>query len=1144
MVRGNDCRCCCQDFALVEVWLAEEDGTYVQQAVNGKGPFVFSGCAIEIRELADGKFQLTTSGNDLSLGTVFPTRTTVHAWFWPVEDAAAVFYPAVWPFGYVYEWGGDPDNLSGSAEIKVPSASVPTLATELVPFALPDDCVSVYYASAEGVAQYAWDISKFAPLNAENGMYPVGDDLGDITETLRDGIEDYRPLFFDGQWKLPAGNVWMVSQDNGSASPASIYSPHGDSDVPQDGYLIQHTVGVGESSRLVVVEALSRDVTFSCVLQRTQPQGDEDTTVLVTAFHDRVGWHGLPFARFPGSDLYITHNPLRASTAAPGFSQHPPVNVGGQSVTIYRDGTLVASGIVRPTESDLADAMSEEGSYLIVSDITEDTNPESYAPIGSLDFEPIYYWRYHRQFASMVVDTTRPLVGFVPVDDAFADDFEILFGPPGVTWFSSEPILPLAFPTPTFEGLPYTYSEFGNTTPPADTYRIYAYYAEDITDRAGNHPLADGYQTLRIHPVPSPSDRKGARGRLRMLGASSCGVRHVQFVGETTSKHDLQTGFVRDASLEQAELTLNRRLAPDSVQVAGDQFTLTANGETVIGEVTVTPTGSQKTYVIGLPEQPAGSVCVLTWTPPGGMTSHDVREKVYALLDNFPPHAEAKWKVRYVDAETGKAYTRGSSDYVELDNPTDNPRDASGVPYDPEPCVLACRLSWIVLPADPAPELIDTSVSSEVLIGRCVSADEATTEDCLLAGQTAISLEGGTYANVSAAEADAEKFTGFGTFSDAEEEGFVPSVPPQTLPDPCPRYGYWGVPTTISPAPPGVVSPCAGPTESQPHSSVVQSDSEITELEVFVERIDEEGAVVTDQPLFSPGITPFADGGQPSVLEAIGFDETVFTFSDQDDRGNVSQNTWVCNAGPGGDGIRIPTQYSWPSYRIDVDPDDPFNDASHTLRFPWHFEKTVTTAEYEAMGSPGGGDVIDVEAEHWTPGFFGSPTPAWVLSHNSEGTDGYYTVRQLKGAITQDSAYGFATAYRLAQVYERLSTAVMSELLMRVSINVVLRAELNYEDRRSYAPEQGKISNIQSNDGLVTIRGSADTDDGDVHEAWSDMEVITSKTLNNRAIRNAFQYFVFSKEQEAALAAGDTVQFIRDGALYGPKNRWNIKATV
>lgn len=1122
MARGQDCRCCCQDFALVEVWLVSEDGVYLQQAPNGKGPFALSGCEITVVELADGKFQATTYGEDLTIDTVFPTRTTLDLKFWAVEDASAPTESQ----GDVYEWGSEPTNVSGYAVIRLPSSSDGHTSVDLVAFALPDDCVTEYYAGAEGAAKYPWNINLFVPLNAEFGMAPPDDDLDDITETYREGIENYRPLFWDGRWGRLAGNLWMISQG----------TPPDESQVPQDGYLIEHVIYVGEEWRLVIPEVTAQERSFSVVVQRVNPVGDEDTSVRVTAYRNRGGGHGLPFQRYTGSDLAITHSPLR-SGAIDGFSQHPPVSVGGQKVTIYRDGELVAEDVVQPTEEQLSEAMSAEGSYLIVSDISEDTNPESYSPIGTYDFAPTYHWRYHRQFASMVVDTTRPLVGFVPVDDVFADGYPhylMLYSPPSITWFSSEPIT--SFPRGAFTGLSYT----PYLAPVAGVYQIYAYYADEISDRAGNHPLGDGYQTMRLHAVPSPSDRRGAYGRLRMLGASSCGARDVKFTGAGSAGYELQTGFVRSAPLEQVELTLDRTLAADSVPIAADQFTLTANGVPVDEPVTVAPTSSPQRYVIGLPGQPAGSVCMLTWTPAGGVTCHDVRDKHYATLSNLPDASKSKWKVRYV--VDGVAYTKTNTGYAALANPTDNPRDAAGVPYDPEPCVLACRLSWLVLPETQAPELIDTSVSSELLIGRHVSVDKSATEDVLLAGQTAVTVDDGMYLDVTATEASAEKFTGLGTFSDAEEEGFVPRVPPPTLPDPVPRYGYWGVPTTISPAPPGRVSPCAGPVESQPHSSVIRSESDITQFEVYLERIDEEENVVADQPLFfsyTYPVYPFADpyvaeGGQPQVLEAIAFAETTFTFTDGDDRGTFSQNTWVCNATePSEDGIRIPPQYSWFPERIEVDPDDPHEDAWHTMSFPWTFEKTVTEAEYEALD----GNVIEVELEHWTPGT--------MAAYTDSGDAKYYTVRQLKGSVTQDAAYGVATAYRGVEVYEGLSTAVLSELFLRVVLNVVLRAELHYTDKRSYAPTLGRITGADtiSIPGSVILSGGADTDDGDVHAPWPDMEESASKTFNNRAIRSADGGFVFSQEQEAALAAGEWVQFIRDGATYGPRNRWNIKAS-
>lgn len=156
-----------------------------------------------------------------------------------------------------------------------------------------------------------------------------------------------------------------------------------------------------------------------------------------------------------------------------------------------------------------------------------------------------------------------------------------------------------------------------------------------------------------------------------------------------------------------------------------------------------------------------------------------------------------------------------------------------------EPCRLAARATWIVLPetgknAEPA----DVRVSRIGTIGEVSSVsgivDESLHADFIDAdgdGENAPTKD----VSVSSTNGLRPRFDSpyYPEYSSSSAAGFLPRVPPSaTDPDDAVgRFGYWGIGTTLYPSPPALVDECAPPAEAQRHSSAIFSANEITSLD-------------------------------------------------------------------------------------------------------------------------------------------------------------------------------------------------------------------------------------------------------------------------------------------------------------------------
>jgi hypothetical protein len=964
------------EFPLVSVPLARKTpaGTYLQAVTNGKGPYkiVNDGWLSFVRTttLSEAGANPRYYGAVASFDSpdIKPRAVRLRAYFQPViiQDDR---FPAADYGGILI--GDSPDYTSGLCSITLPCGTKGTASVLL----------GTVYFPAETNIFHDFVLPGSGIFNAQH-KYPFRFELFYPGEnTPRDGISDFMPVCEDpflyasvragkdvgNNFLVPGADSWPSSEPPGLVA-----------------YDATRTLTIGSNS-LIVTSAPYKfyppgqgdatgfpsshqaAVTLSCQAIDSHQPGEP---CRLTLWLHRGGSEVQVFA---ASHAGFTHGNDRPTWATTGYTNAPIKHVDGQRITITRNGTTVLSG-VRPSDESVAAATGEDGSYLIVSEVDQASDPED-APAARQA-------KFLKDFASFVVDTRRPVVGWCVPDDVYESTNTISARIPHV--YCSEPFVR------TPGSLPVNQYTITGSVP--GTVTVTGFAADTVSDYAGNRPESDGEHEITVHADPQ--------------------YNHFGPISRLVVPLDPRNGE-QDPWHSRRSVVSTVRLQFDRVvnvsQVTAEQVTLTKDGETING-CAITPHGDGREWMITVPaeEQSPRSWWVLTYDPAGEVTSDDIITRHISKRSRFPEPLFGNFRVIYVDDETGKHYRKTQwngaynangqavCDYEEI-QPGEFPVDQYGHPYAEEPSVLAARAAWLMADDVPVPQLIDTSATQHYqAIGRVVSVGK----DSTLSDATDVAVEttDGMFLETDIVNGDAantdEGIIGLGTFRTAEVKGFVPRVPPLT--DPPARCGYFGIGTTIDPCPPGRVSECAAPTVGQPHSSAIISDEDITEFSATIVSRGEDGSEIeSDEPVYlTGGDTAFPSldsegypANQPEALPIAAYFADTFSFGDTLSGKQFSQNTWQATATASSGSVRIKGDYQRDDQGGIVTGDD---------------------------GKP-----LYVDA-------------------TQAGTT-------LTGTITQDQMYAVATAFRCAKEFPAMKTTTLGELVMVIRFRMLCKASLHRE---------------------------------------------------------------------------------------------------
>jgi hypothetical protein len=1026
------------------------DGTYLQAVTNGKGPYkiVNDGWLSFVRttNLGSRYFGAVASFNSPDIK---PRAVRLRAYFQPViiQDGR---FPAADYGGILI--GDSPDYTSGSCSITLPCGTQATLSVALETITFPSETneardwgypfrFELFYPGGNLARD---NIGDFMPVCENPFLYAsvrAGKEVGQDQLFAFPGADSWPASEPPGLFAYDATRTLTIGSDARlvTSGPYSFY-PVGQGDAT--GYPSSHEAGVRVSCQAIE----SHEPDEPCRVTLWMPRGGSGAEI------------------FSASHAGYTHGDDRPAWAAGAYTNVPIKHVDGQRITITRDGTEVLSG-VRPSDESVTAATGEDGSYLIVSEVDQASDPED-APAARSP-------KFLKDYASFVVDTRPPVIGWSPPNDEYMQN----------AWRLDQPWNYVYATEPVFRtGSQYAWGgangwhkyKVDGARPGAVT--VTSYTADTVSDYAGNRPEVDGECEVMVHANPShnhfgpipkltvPHDPRNGKHR-----QPNQGLRPAVNISSGVNDPVFDWPFGPRQSPVTSVLLQFDRVVNES-QVQDFQITLTKDGEQV-GGYALSPYGDGRRWTISLANsnwpvnwrQTPRSFWVLTYDPGGWVYSQDIVTKHFATRDSFPEpvYSNSNKRTIYVDSRTGAHYRRtgwlGTYNsqgqplcaYEEI-LPGSPPVDFYGNPYAEEPSVLAARAAWLMADDVPVPQLIDTSASHHYqAIGRVVSVGEDSTLSD--ATDVAVETQGGVFLETDIVDAEAantdEGIVGLGAFRTAEVDGFLPQVPPTSITNN--RYGYFGIGTTIDPSPPGLVSICAAPTAGQPHSSAIISVNDITAFSATIVARDESGAEIsTDQPVYLNGYwydnegyeTNFPTHGlnpdptvtvQPDALPIAAYNGETHSFGIALSGSTLSQNTWQATTAASTLGMDIQGDF-----------------------------------ERDANGDP-------------IMGEDGKPT---YVPATGGGTT-------LTGTITQDQMYAVATAFRCAKEFTAMKTATLGELVMVIRFRMLCKADLTVTERDM---------------------------DGNVTE-------------ENNQIKRAFRGFtascVFSKEQEVAFADGGPVYF-------------------
>lgn len=451
----------------------------------------------------------------------------------------------------------------------------------------------------------------------------------------------------------------------------------------------------------------------------------------------------------------------------------------------------------------------------------------------------------------------------------------------------------------------------------------------------------------------------------------------------------------------------------------------------------------------------------------------------------------------------GRFYKATSGQYVDLAE-GDVPLDCSGFPYNPEPCVLAARVSWLMADESGWPRLINTGQTTGAHgIGRVVSLSQQVT-----IGKSTLEDPAKKITTISADDNISLPIT-LGSYSPtAIREGYVPCVP--TASAPTQRHSYFGLTTTIDPCEPADVSPCAAPLSAQKHASAIRCDGDISGFEIELVAYQFDGGALADMSKvdfgntgdFSvlPDLSSVSAGGDTAAV-LLAKDGGPITFGTTLAGEALPQNVWMAVEGSRETELPLKTAVSRPpdatctsgsfqgqwyrlKYRFDrqeYSQEDVLGWPAIKVRWP-----AIRRADGTLLNGPSGGgygnDEIELLPGDYYDGFYYGmsmagqlvewwryrrPPEIWPTDwHLPRGQDSGI-VRQLAGAVTQSGLQACLSAWRNHLTYPALKTTTLGDLVLSLSIRVTLQAEIQYTDWQLQPVLFTTTGNASPCDGLV-----------------------------------------------------------------------------
>lgn len=630
-----------------------------------------------------------------------------------------------------------------------------------------------------------------------------------------------------------------VVSSGSSVRPIGSWPFYGGGWVPADGTqyaidgiaseIIDGVVRMGDEQRRYPILPLAgafvqRDIRMAA--HRWLPDREENAGLLTV----RSG--SLPVDDFtPVNEIGPLYNRKQLNSPMRSAGQfNQAVSVRGKSIAIYRDGEEVFSGDRENAgQTDYIPETGVPGSYLVISN-------------GGTNFFTV-----GQQLAAFTISTTLPVFGFGAIDDAFSGEvvrghrlYRMATKPYKAEYedvFNDDYTVS---PERVVTALP---SSIGTHTLTIDQ--------TNRQDAYGNVAEFVQRPSYRVWAVPA-NNRRGARPALSDPGFST-----VPYFSPRPQSQRVET----------VTLTFDRKVRRDTVTAS--QFKLSVNGQPS-APVEIEEIGESGTrWLVRIPTdvQLPRKVCALEYNPAGTLTD-DIVTLYLDSESDFPPAANASYKTVYVSTATQKRYSKSPSGYVEVQGP---PLDANGIPFDPEPCLLVARISWLMNGQELFPKLIDVrSVSS--FIGGTASISKEITVGAWPSSFWATSVADRTF---FAAPQSLSYYT------DHEPPSFTPRVPQAS--DYEADCSYFGIPTTIHPCPPKTIGLCAVPRSPEIHSSAIRSEAEII------------GFVVTppEEPTFEDDPAPGDESRVTSDAITAAFSGEM-TFVDEEDGNRLSQNLWAC----------------------------------------------------------------------------------------------------------------------------------------------------------------------------------------------------------------------------------------------------------
>lgn len=610
-------------------------------------------------------------------------------------------------------------------------------------------------------------------------------------------------------------------------------------------------------------------------LERYSSTGfNEDSGVagLVTARSLRGALRSAPTSTFGLITHAFSVTPVTAPTGwvyANYF--RGPVQLQGSSGSLYRNGELIWQA-TRPQPADSVAHTGQNGVYLWVSEVVEAADPPyTGSGIDGRRRSPSPLKRVQ----SFVVDTDFPVIGVTPPCDYFVDQLSDVDGQrtylvatkpirgeetggPQVE-LTSDSVEDLHIVRPLH--IPRTGGRYNGNwySAAAQAYvgnlavglhsvksRVRRTNFNDLStyrDYPGNSPASVPTFSVRVHAVPA-NDRRGARPVLEDVGLQTA-----------------EYGRARLQSEQVPSVRLRFDRVVDPATVTASQVTLTKDGTPVSGCTIQQLTDTDWRITLPSPaDQTPKSFWVLTYDPAGQVLTDDIDEIEYTTYDAFPVASESVYRRAYVAMDTGKRYCKSPAGYVEIEDGP--PRDQNGVPFEPEPSLLAYRISWLMASDDGW--LIPQDTSSEVYtIGDMLSISKAIALLPELDGTFRITSNGGNISDWGSARLG------------NQTDGFTPCVPPQSSPPA--DCSYWGLTTTIDPCPPKTLR-CPVAKTAQRHASIIRRVNDLESFQLSMVRRD---------PTTGNEIAPVA-GSDLGLFGPVTMAKTAYSE-------NLPQNCWYAS---------------------------------------------------------------------------------------------------------------------------------------------------------------------------------------------------------------------------------------------------------